>query len=118
MADGEHTQPGATADTCVRTAASEEETVIYDEDGNKLTAGRAPKEGERLGPEFEDFAGDCLFITRIDNIPGGEGTYLSAWGGGDKSEVAEEQLRKSPHEQREFFKTAKKKQFKEPEESS
>ncbi|MEU1015332.1 hypothetical protein [Streptomyces sp. NPDC005898] len=107
-ADGENTIPGSTADTCVRKSASEEETVIYDEDGHKLAAGRAPREGERLGPEFGDFAGDCLFVTRIDNIPGGKGSYFSAWGGGSKSEVAEEWLRESPEDQREGLKTAKK----------
>jgi hypothetical protein len=61
-----------------------------------------------LGPEFGDFAGDCLIMTRIDNIPGGLGTYWSEWGGGDRNEVDEEDLRMTFEEHRERFKTAEK----------
>ncbi|MEV8311743.1 hypothetical protein AB0P36_31545 [Streptomyces flavidovirens] len=67
--DEEHTVPGSTPNSCVRTAASGEETVIYDEDGKRLASGRAEREGERLGPEFGEWAGDCLIVTRIDDIP-------------------------------------------------
>ncbi|MFC9341495.1 hypothetical protein ACFT0G_35770 [Streptomyces sp. NPDC057020] len=105
---GESAVEGSTPGSCVRTAASEEETVIYDEDGKRLASGRAEREGERLGPEFGDFAGDCLIMTRIDNVPGGLGTYWSEWGGGDRHEVEEEDLRLTFEEHREFFKTVEK----------
>ncbi|PCG85453.1 hypothetical protein CIB93_13945 [Streptomyces sp. WZ.A104] len=107
----EHTKPGSQPGTCERTAASGEETVIYSKDGTRLAAGRAPVEGERLGPEFGDFAGACLFVTRIDGIPGGEGTYVTDWGGGSRSEIGEEDLRESAAAQRERFKAAKKSDF-------
>ncbi|MGW4596658.1 hypothetical protein ACWEOA_15335 [Streptomyces sp. NPDC004457] len=106
--DEEYTVPGSTPDTCVRTAASQEETVIYDEDGKRLAAGREQREGERLGPEFGDWAGDCMFVTRIDGIPGGLGTYLTEWGGGDRNKVSEEELRLPLETHRERFKTLKK----------
>ncbi|MFF5287374.1 hypothetical protein [Streptomyces sp. NPDC013171] len=108
VAPGEYTVEGSTPGSCVRTAASEEETVIYDEDGKRLASGRAEREGERMGAEFGDWAGDCLIMTRIDNIPGGMGTYWSEWGGGDRTEVEEEQLRMTFEEHREWFKTAEK----------
>ncbi|MFC8953708.1 hypothetical protein ACFT8P_13910 [Streptomyces sp. NPDC057101] len=47
-------------------------------------------------------------MTRIDNIPGGMGTYWSEWGGGDRTEVEEEQLRMTFEEHREWFKTGEK----------
>ncbi|MER6349600.1 hypothetical protein ACWC10_17850 [Streptomyces sp. NPDC001595] len=103
--DEEHTGPGSTPDSCIRTAASEEETVIYDEDGKRLASGRAEREGERLGPEFGEWAGDCLIVTRIDGVPGGFGTYLTEWGGGSRNEISEEELRLSSDQQRERFKT-------------
>ncbi|MGY1582058.1 hypothetical protein [Streptomyces sp. MN13] len=105
MQDEEHTLPGSTPDSCIRTAASEEETVIYDEDGKKLASGRAEREGERLGPEFGEWAGDCLIVTRIDGIPGGLGTYLTEWGGGSRNEISEEELRLPLEQHRERFKT-------------
>ncbi|MEU7576776.1 hypothetical protein AB0B50_04135 [Streptomyces sp. NPDC041068] len=108
VALGKYTESGSTAGSCIRTASSEEETVIYDEDGHKLAVGRDPKEGQRLGPEFGDFAGDCMFITRVDGVPGGEGTYVRQWGGGTKTELGEDELRMSVEEQRERFKTMKK----------
>ncbi|WP_189957739.1 hypothetical protein [Streptomyces alanosinicus] len=82
--------------------------MIYAEDGKWLASGRAPREGTRLGPEFNDFAGDCMFITRIDNVPGGEGTYFTEWGGGKKTKISEEELRLAPEMKRERFKTKKK----------
>jgi hypothetical protein len=103
--DEEHTVPGSTPDSCVRTAASEEETVIYDEDGKRLASGRAKREGERLGPEFGEWAGDCLIVTRIDDIPGGMGTYLTEWGRGDRNEISEKELRLPLEQHREQFKT-------------
>ncbi|WP_143675230.1 hypothetical protein [Streptomyces sp. JV178] len=106
--DAQYTVPGSNPGTCVRTAASEEETVVFDEDGRKLAAGRAEEEGEVLGPEFGDFAGDCLIITRIDGVPGGLGTYLTSWGGGDRSEITEDELRLPATTQRDRFKTMKK----------
>ncbi|MFF3337856.1 hypothetical protein [Streptomyces flavidovirens] len=109
MQDEEYTVPGSTPGSCVRTAGSEEESVIYDEDGNRLAAGRDEREGERLGPEFGDWAGDCLFVARIDDVPGGLGTYLIDWGGGgDRHEIAEEDLRLSVEAKRENLTTAKK----------
>lgn len=105
---GEFAVEGSTPGSCLRTAASEEETVIYDEDGKRLASGRAEREGERLGPEFGEYAGDCMIMTRIDNIPGGHGTYWSEWGGGDRNEVGEKQLRMTYDEHREWFKTAEK----------
>lgn len=106
--DEEHTVPGSTPDSCVRTAASEEETVIYDEDGKRLASGRAEREGERLGPEFGEWAGDCLIVTRIDGIPGGMGTYLTEWAGGDRHEISEDELRLPLEQRRERFKTMEK----------
>ncbi|GAB7028913.1 hypothetical protein JCM4914_03740 [Streptomyces platensis subsp. malvinus] len=37
----------------MRTAASEAETVVQEEDGTRRAAGRAQREGERPGPEDE-----------------------------------------------------------------
>ncbi|WP_351235365.1 hypothetical protein [Streptomyces sp. NPDC002133] len=51
--DEDYTVPGSAPGTCVRTSASEEETVLYDEDGNRPAAGHAPKEGERMVPNSE-----------------------------------------------------------------
>ena len=103
--DEEYTVPGSTPDSCVRTAASEEETVIYDEDGKRLASGRAEREGERLGPEFGEWTGDCMIVTRIDDIPGGKGTYVTEWGGGSRNEISEEELRLALEQSREQFKT-------------
>lgn len=108
VANGEYTVPGSAPGSCVRTAASEEKIVIFDEDGKKLAEARQAKEGKLLGREFGDFAGDCMFTTRIDAIPGGKGTYLQEWGGGTRHEMSEEELRLPPETRRERFKTMKK----------
>ncbi|MFH8635486.1 hypothetical protein [Streptomyces goshikiensis] len=113
--EAQYTVPGSSPGTCVRTEASEEERVIYDEDGERLASGRDPKEGEVLGPEFGEFAGDCLFISHIDNVPGGKGTYLVQWGGGTRSKYSEEDMREPAEPQKERFKTKRKSDFK-PEE--
>ncbi|MGW6021218.1 hypothetical protein [Streptomyces sp. NPDC055099] len=76
----------------------------------RFASARAPKEGKRIGPEFNDFAGDCMFVTRIDNVPGGEGTYVTEWRGGTKTKASEEKLRLAPEKQRERFETMKKQQ--------
>ncbi|WP_433547177.1 hypothetical protein ACQPZG_20390 [Streptomyces sp. CA-294286] len=107
LQDGTHTKPGSTPGSCVRTAASEEETVIYDEDGKKLAAGRAEKEGKVLGPEFNDYAGFCMVVTRIDAVPGDLGTYLSEWGRGDRLKLEESDLRRSVEDQLNGFKQEK-----------
>ncbi|MDJ0383226.1 hypothetical protein [Streptomyces sp. G-G2] len=112
LQEAEYTVPGSSPGTCVRMAASQEDRGIYDQDGKRLAAGRDPKEGEVLGPEFGDFAGDCLFISRIANVPGGKGTYVTQWGGGTKSEVSEEDMRESAEAQKERFKTRRKSDFK------
>ncbi|WKV74168.1 hypothetical protein AW27_023280 [Streptomyces sp. PCS3-D2] len=109
--DAEYTTPGSTPGTCVRTSASEEERVIFDEDGTRLASARDPREGEVLGPEFGEFAGACLFVSRIDGVPGGRGTYVTQWAGGTKSTMSEEDLRESPEDQRERVKTWKRKNF-------
>ncbi|MFD8978697.1 hypothetical protein [Streptomyces sp. NPDC059564] len=114
LQEAQYTVRGSSPGTCVRTAASEEERVIYDEDGKRLAAGRDPKEGEVLGPEFGDFAGDCLFISHIDNVPGGRGTYLTEWGGGTRHELSEEDMREPVERQRERFKTKRKRDFSAP----
>ncbi|MFH9138681.1 hypothetical protein [Streptomyces sp. NPDC017524] len=114
LQEARYTVPGSSPGTCVRTAASEEERVIYDEDGERLAAGRDPREGEVLGPEFGEFAGDCLFISRIANVPGGKGTYLVQWGGGTRQRVSEEDMRESPERQAERFKTHRKSDFEDP----
>ncbi|WP_097911786.1 hypothetical protein [Streptomyces sp. b84] len=108
LQEAQYTVPGSSPGTCVRTAASEEERVIYAEDGERLAAGRDPREGEVLGPEFGEFAGDCLFISHIDNVPGGKGTYLVQWGGGTRHAISEEDLRESAERQKERFKTHRK----------
>ncbi|MFZ3493039.1 hypothetical protein ACODT5_07375 [Streptomyces sp. 5.8] len=117
LQEAEYTVPGSSPDSCVRTAASEEERVIFDEDGKQLAAGRDPREGQVLGPEFGEFAGDCLFISRIDNVPGGKGTYVTQWGGGTKQKVSEEDMRESAQAQTERFKTKQKSDFKTPSEN-
>ncbi|MGP3685734.1 hypothetical protein ACTVZO_13635 [Streptomyces sp. IBSNAI002] len=109
--DGEYTRPGSSPGTCVRTSASEEERVILDEDGTRLASARDPREGELLGAEFGEFAGACLFVARIDGVPGGRGTYLMQWGGGTKHEMSEEDLRESLESQREQVKTWKRENF-------
>lgn len=91
--------------TCVRTAASEEERVIYDEDGKRLAAGRDPREGDELGPEFGEFAGGCLFISHINNVSGGKGNNLVQWGGGTRHAISEEGVRESAERQKERFRT-------------
>lgn len=113
----EYTVPGSSPGSCVRTAGSEEERVIFDEDGNRLAAGRDPKEGQVLGPEFGEFVGDCMFISRIDNVPGGKRTYVTQWGGGTKQEVSEEDMRESAEAQAERFKTKRKSDFTAPPEN-
>ncbi|MCY0922583.1 MULTISPECIES: hypothetical protein [unclassified Streptomyces] len=112
LQEAQYTVPGSSPGTCVRMAASEEERVIYDEDGERLAAGRDPREGEVLGPEFGEFAGDCLFTSPIDNVPGGKGTYVVQWGGGTRSKYSEEDMRESAKLQKERFKTKRKSDFK------
>ncbi|MEU0528388.1 hypothetical protein [Streptomyces niveus] len=87
------------------TATSEKERVIYDEDGERLAAGRDPKEGEELGPEFVESAGGCLFVSHINNIPGGKGNNLVQWGGGTRHAISEEGVRESVERQKERFRT-------------
>jgi hypothetical protein len=107
VAPGEYAQPGSTPGSCVP-HASEEEIILFDENGKKLAQARQPREGELLSEEFGDFAGDCMITTRIDSVPGGEGTYVHQWGGGTKTKMSEDDLRRSAEEQRERFKTLKK----------
>ncbi|MEU5435427.1 hypothetical protein AB0G73_18895 [Streptomyces sp. NPDC020719] len=107
LQDGKYAVPGSTPGSCVRTAASEEETVVFDDEGKKLAAGRAEREGALLGREFGDCAGHCLIVTRIDHVPGGHGTYVTRWGGGTQRTVEERDLRRSAEAQREDLKTAK-----------
>ncbi|MGW2585873.1 hypothetical protein ACWCYZ_31905 [Streptomyces virginiae] len=56
LQEAEYTVPGSSPGSCVRTAASEEEHVIFGEDGKRLAAGRAPREGRVLGRVFNDLA--------------------------------------------------------------
>ncbi|MFE2149087.1 hypothetical protein ACFXAO_03500 [Streptomyces lavendulae] len=109
--DGEYTKPGARPGTCVRTSASEEERVILDEYGARLASARDPREGEVLGPEYAEFAGACLFVARIDGVPGGRGTYVMQWGGGTKHTMSEKDLREPLESQRERVKTWKRENF-------
>ncbi|MFD3511911.1 hypothetical protein [Streptomyces sp. NPDC058657] len=108
LQDATHTTPGSSPGSCVRTSGSEAETVIYDTDGKRLAAGRAEKEGTLLGAEYGNFADHCMIVTRIDNVPGGLGTYISEWGGGTRTEMKESDLRRPVEDQQEHFKTSKK----------
>ncbi|WP_254387874.1 hypothetical protein [Streptomyces sp. TBY4] len=108
LQEADYAVPGSAPGSCVRTAAAEEERVIFDENGKRLAAGRDPREGRVLGPEFGEFAGDCLFVSRVDNVPGGKGTYVTQWGGGTKQKVSEEDMRESAEAQMERFKTKRK----------
>jgi hypothetical protein len=108
LQDGKYTNPGAAPNSCTRTAASEEETVLLSTDGERLAAGREAKEGTLLGPEYGDWAGYCAFSISIDNAPGGQGTYL--WGSTDRFEVSEDDLRRPLKEQMERLKTTKRPQ--------
>ncbi|MGA5497684.1 hypothetical protein ACPCSP_25305 [Streptomyces cinereoruber] len=103
----ENSTPGSTPNSCVGTASSGSETVIYSEDGTRLAAGHAEMEGEVLGPEFGDWAGHCMILTRIENVPGGHGTYFVEWDGGTRYEDTEDHLRRSLEESRESWKKEK-----------
>ncbi|SHN07354.1 hypothetical protein [Streptomyces yunnanensis] len=107
VAPGEHASPGSKPGSCVP-HASEEEIALFDGGGQKIAQARQSREGELLSSEFGEFAGECLVVTRIDNVPGGEDTYVYQWGGGTKRRMTEEELRRPVAEQRESFKTLKK----------
>jgi hypothetical protein len=106
-------QPGSTPGSCVPHAA-EQDIVLFNEDGKKLAQARQSREGEPLTAEFGDFAGDCLVTTSIGNVPGGEGTYVYQWGGGTKTKLSEDDLRRPPQEQRESLKIVKKRDVPSP----
>ncbi|MFC7791441.1 hypothetical protein [Streptomyces cinereoruber] len=103
----ENSTPGSTPNSCVGNASSGSETVVYSEDGTWLAAGHAEMEGEVLGPEFGDWAGYCMILTRIENVPGGHGTYVLQWAGGTRYEDTEEHLRLSLEEGKEQVKRDK-----------
>ncbi|MFF0741535.1 hypothetical protein ACFYVL_14160 [Streptomyces sp. NPDC004111] len=107
MQEAKYTFPGSAPNSCIRDGASEQETVLFSTDGERLAAGRAQREGILLGPEFGAWAGFCAITTRIDGVPGGYGTYLSEWGRGERREVEEEDLRRSLDERLEALKTSK-----------
>ncbi|MFD7341786.1 hypothetical protein ACFV98_38325 [Streptomyces violascens] len=88
--------------------ASDEEIIVFDGDGKKLARSRQPHEGTVLSSEFGDFAGDCLVVTRLGHVRGGEGTYFVQWGGGNKVKISEKDLRRPADEQADGFKTLKK----------
>ncbi|MFE3182809.1 hypothetical protein ACFXKR_18340 [Streptomyces violascens] len=106
-APGEYAKPGSTPGSCVP-HASDEEITVFDGDGKKLARSRQPHEGTVLSSEFGDFAGDCLVVTRLDHVRGGEGTYFVQWGGGNKVKISEKDLRRPADEQANGFKTLKK----------
>ncbi|MGD3109446.1 hypothetical protein [Streptomyces sp. YGL11-2] len=107
VAPGKYASPGSKPGSCVP-HASEEESALFDGGGKKIAQTRQSREGELLSSEFGEFAGDCMVVMRIDNVPGGEGTYVYQWGGGTKRRMAEEELRRPVAEQREGVKKLKK----------
>lgn len=112
-APGEYAKPGSTPRSCVP-HAPDEETIVFDGDGEKLAWSRQPHEKTVLSSEFGDFAGDCLVVTRLDHVRGGDRTYFVQWGGGSKVKISEEDLRRPADEQADGFKTLKKKDLSPP----
>ncbi|WP_424217010.1 hypothetical protein ACN20G_33490 (plasmid) [Streptomyces sp. BI20] len=103
----EVTDPGLVVGGCLARWSADYNEVIFDEDGTELGRAPAAREGTVLGPEFGDRMGDCMFVTRVEGIPGGHGTYFTQWAGGDKHEISEEDLRAPAKVQQEQFKTTR-----------
>ncbi|MHA7956297.1 hypothetical protein ACX9I7_00875 [Streptomyces sp. L500] len=85
-----------------------ETIVIYDKTGKrKLAEGVTSRDGERLPASFGNFGGYCFDVTRVEGVPGGQGSYQVQVGGGNTTKVTEEDLRRPADAQREKLKTAK-----------
>ncbi|WP_162890196.1 hypothetical protein [Streptomyces olivoreticuli] len=99
--DGGH---GRAGEECTPNAAGET-VVIFDKSGkHKLAEAITSRTGQRLPDSYGDFAGYCYEVTRVENVPGGEGTYKIQTGGGTISSMSEDDLRLSANEQRQGFK--------------
>ncbi|GAA3838676.1 hypothetical protein GCM10022403_083900 [Streptomyces coacervatus] len=82
--------------------------VVYDASGkSKLASGVESSTGEVLPSSYGDFAGWCFYVTRIEGLPGGEGTYKVQVGGGNLVTVEEEHLRQPVDQQREGMRKMK-----------
>ncbi|MEU5428457.1 hypothetical protein ACH4UT_23485 [Streptomyces sp. NPDC020799] len=82
-----------------------ERVIVFDKSGKrKLAEGVAERTGERLPDSYGEVAGYCFSVTRIEGVPGGEGTYVTQVGGGNKTKSDEKDLRRTVQEHREAFK--------------
>ncbi|WP_406335717.1 hypothetical protein [Streptomyces sp. NBC_00203] len=85
-----------------------EAVVIYDAEGKrKLASGVESSIGEVLPSSYGDFEGWCFSATRIEGLPGGEGTYKVQVGGGNLVTVEEDHLRQSVDQQRKAMRKTK-----------
>ncbi|UQA93762.1 hypothetical protein [Streptomyces halobius] len=103
------TDPGSKTESgeCTPNLAGEA-VVIYDASGkSKLASGIEPSTGEVLPSSYGDVAGWCFYVTRIDGLPGGEGTYKVQVGRGNLVTVEEEHLRQPVDQQREGMRKTK-----------
>ncbi|MGI5526793.1 hypothetical protein ACQEVX_05000 [Streptomyces syringium] len=79
--------------------------IIFDKSGkHKLAEGVTERTGERLPDSYGEVAGFCFSVTRIEGVPGGKGTYVTQYGGGNKTKSTEKELRRTVQEHREALK--------------
>lgn len=82
-----------------------ETMVVYDASGKrKLASAVEPSVGQVLPSLHSVTAKWCFSATRIEGVPGGEGTYKVQTGGGNLVTMKEEHLREPVDQQREAMK--------------
>ncbi|MBL1081130.1 hypothetical protein JK359_03925 [Streptomyces actinomycinicus] len=104
---GENADDGPTPGSCVPRMGPQK-IVIYDEDGTKLAQAVEPRQGKWLSGDFKQFAGDCMIVTAVRDVPGGKGTYLRQWAGRSRDPFPEQDLRRSRQERIDAWKTMEK----------